>query len=166
MLQAMGGDITLQNARTVGGEPVADLHIRHSALTGIDVPAHIAPSMIDEFPILFIAAALAKGTTRTTGLEELRVKESDRLTSMAHGLIAIGARVEEHEDGLTIHGTGGEPFAQSATITTHLDHRIAMSFAVASLHSRQPVTIDDRAPITTSFPNFLPLMASLGAQLD
>lgn len=165
VLQAMGANITLQNPRTIGGEPVADLHIRHSPLTGIDIPAHVAPSMIDEFPILFIAAALAQGTTRTHGLEELRVKESDRLTTMAQGLTAIGATVEEHSDGLTIHGRAGDPFPGNATIATHLDHRIAMSFAVASLHSTAPTTIDDRTPITTSFPNFLPLMQSLGAEV-
>ncbi|MBB6227577.1 3-phosphoshikimate 1-carboxyvinyltransferase [Polymorphobacter multimanifer] len=167
VLQAMGGDITLQNPRTIGGEPVADLRVRHSPLKGIDVPASVAPSMIDEFSILFIAAAHAQGTTRTTGLEELRVKESDRLTAMATGLTAIGVSVEEHEDGLTIHGHAGDPLPgitqPGATITTHLDHRIAMSFAVASLHAKAPITIDDRTPITTSFPNFLPLMQSLGA---
>ncbi len=157
-------DVTLMNPRTIGGEPVADLHITASQLHGIDVPPHLAPAMIDEFPILFIAAALAKGTTTTTGLEELRVKESDRLTTMAQGLKAIGARVEETADGLTIHGSGGTPFAGGATIETHLDHRIAMSFAVASLHARAPITIDDSTPITTSFPNFLPLMKSLGAE--
>jgi 3-phosphoshikimate 1-carboxyvinyltransferase len=164
VLQAMGGNITLKNARAVGGEPVADLHIIASQLHGIDVPPHIAPSMIDEFPILFIAAALASGTTRTSGLEELRVKESDRLTAMANGLKAIGVQVEETADGLNIHGSAGQPFAKTATITTHLDHRIAMSFAVASLHASTPITIDDRTPITTSFPNFLPLMQSLGAE--
>jgi 3-phosphoshikimate 1-carboxyvinyltransferase len=164
VLQAMGGDIGLENRRTVGGEPVADLHVRHSALTGIDVPAALAPSMIDEFPILFIAAACAKGTTRTTGLEELRVKESDRLSTMAQGLAAIGVKVEEQPDGLTVHGLAGDPLPGGATIQTHLDHRIAMSFAVASLHARSPVPIDDRAPIATSFPSFMALMQSLGAE--
>lgn len=164
VLQAMGGNITLINRRSVGGEPVADLHIMASQLHGIDVPPDIAPSMIDEFPILFIAAALAKGTTRTAGLEELRVKESDRLAAMATGLKAIGANVEETADGLTIHGRDGAAFPGGATITTHLDHRIAMSFAVASLHAKNPITIDDRTPITTSFPNFLPLMQSMGAE--
>jgi 3-phosphoshikimate 1-carboxyvinyltransferase len=164
VLQAMGARITLENPRTVGGEPVADLHVRHSPLTGIDVPPDIAPSMIDEFPILFIAAAQARGTTRTTGLEELRVKESDRLATMAKGLTRIGARVEEHADGLTLHGTAGDPFPGNAPIETHLDHRIAMSFAVAGLVSRAPVRIDDATPINTSFPSFMPLMQSLGAE--
>jgi 3-phosphoshikimate 1-carboxyvinyltransferase len=168
VLQAMGGSITLENRRTVGGEPVADLHVRHSHLTGIDVPAGIAPSMIDEFPILFIAAACAKGTTRTSGLDELRVKESDRLSAMAKGLAAIGIALEEQPDGLTIHGFSGDPLpglGNSGTqIATHLDHRIAMSFAVASLHARSPILIDDRAPIATSFPSFMALMQSLGAE--
>lgn len=168
VLQAMGGNITLENRRTVGGEPVADLHVRHSQLTGIDVPAAIAPSMVDEFPILFIAAACAKGATRTSGLEELRVKESDRLSAMAKGLAAIGIALEEQPDGLTIHGFAGDPLpglGNSGTqIATHLDHRIAMSFAVASLHARSPILIDDRAPIATSFPSFMALMQSLGAE--
>ena len=164
VLQAMGADIALETPRTIGGEPVADLHVRHSALHGIDVPPHLAPSMIDEFPILFIAAAQARGTTRTSGLEELRVKESDRLATMATGLAAIGVQVEEHPEGLTIHGTGGDLFPGGATIETHLDHRIAMSFAVAGLVSRQPVTVDDAAPINTSFPSFMALMQGLGAE--
>jgi 3-phosphoshikimate 1-carboxyvinyltransferase len=163
VLRAMGADITLENPRSVGGEPVADLRVRHSPLHGIDVPPAIAPSMIDEFPILFIAAALASGTTRTADLDELRVKESDRLSAMAAGLTAIGVQVEETPDGLTIHGRGGDAFAGGATIATQLDHRIAMSFAVAGLHARAPITVDDRAPIATSFPSFIALMQSLGA---
>jgi 3-phosphoshikimate 1-carboxyvinyltransferase len=163
ILQAMGADITLENRRSVGGEPVADLRVRHSPLHGIDVPPAIAPSMIDEFPVLFIAAALASGTTRTAGLDELRVKESDRLAAMAAGLTAIGVEVEETPDGLIIHGRGGDAFAGGATIATQLDHRIAMSFAVAGLHARAPITVDDRAPIATSFPSFIALMQSLGA---
>lgn len=170
VLQAMGADITLENARTVGGEPVADLHVRHSQLTGIEVPADVAPSMIDEFPILFIAAACAQGITRTTGLEELRVKESDRLATMARGLAAIGVKVEEQEDGLTIQGTGGEPLPglgnSGGVIATKLDHRIAMSFAVAGLAARSPILIDDRRPVATSFPNFLGLMTGLGAEIS
>ncbi len=163
MLRAMGGAIDDVNPRTVGGEPVADLRVRASTLTGIDVPPGIAPSMIDEFPILFVAAALAKGRTVARGLEELRVKESDRLAVMAEGLRAIGARVEESEDGLVIDGSGGEPLAGGATIATRLDHRIAMSFAVAGLVSRGGVTIDDMAPVATSFPTFMTMMRSLGA---
>ncbi|WP_439532501.1 3-phosphoshikimate 1-carboxyvinyltransferase [Polymorphobacter sp.] len=164
VLRAMGADIGLDNRRTVGGEPVADLRVRHSVLTGIDVPPALAPSMIDEFPILFIAAACARGTTRATGLEELRVKESDRLAVMAQGLAAVGVAVEESADGLTIYGTGGDPLPGGATIATHLDHRIAMSFAVAGLNARAPIIIDDRTPIATSFPSFLALMQGLGAE--
>lgn len=163
VLQAMGGDIELQGAREVGGEPVADLRVRHSALKAIDVDPAVAPSMIDEFPILFIAAALAEGRTVTTGLDELRVKESDRLAVMATGLKAIGARVEEREDGLIIDGTGGDPLPGGATIAGHLDHRICMSFAIAGLISKAPVAVDDITPVGTSFPNFEALLESLQA---
>ncbi|MFC0104287.1 3-phosphoshikimate 1-carboxyvinyltransferase [Sphingopyxis terrae] len=161
VLKAMGGDIELLDAREVGGEPVADLRVRHSLLRGIAVDPAVAPSMIDEYPILFVAAALAEGTTVTTGLEELRVKESDRLSVMAAGLAAIGVRVEESEDGLVIHGTGGDPLPGGATIAGHLDHRICMSFAIAGLVSKAPVTIDDMAPVATSFPNFEALLEGL-----
>ncbi|WP_294392189.1 3-phosphoshikimate 1-carboxyvinyltransferase [uncultured Sphingomonas sp.] len=165
VLRQMGADITYLDQREVGGEPVADLRVRASTLKGIEVPPDVAPSMIDEFPILFVAAALAEGRTVTRGLEELRVKESDRLSAMAEGLRAIGARVEETEDGLIIDGTGGEPLAGGATVATHLDHRIAMSFAVAGLAARDAVTIDDMGPVQTSFPIFTDLMRSLGAEL-
>ncbi len=163
VLKAMGGDIELLDAREVGGEPVADLRVRHSLLRGIAVDPAVAPSMIDEYPILFVAAALAEGTTVTTGLDELRVKESDRLSVMAAGLAAIGVRVEESEDGLVIHGTGGDPLPGGATIAGHLDHRICMSFAIAGLVSKAPVTIDDMAPVATSFPNFEALLEGLQA---
>ena len=163
VLRGMGADIGFINPRTVGGEPVADLAVRHSALTGIEVPPEVAPSMIDEYPILFVAAALAGGRTVMRGIEELRVKESDRITAMAAGLSAAGVRVEELADGLIVEGTGGETVPGGATVATHLDHRIAMSFAVLSLVARRPITVDDRAPISTSFPAFLPLMAALGA---
>ncbi|USI72328.1 3-phosphoshikimate 1-carboxyvinyltransferase [Sphingomonas morindae] len=164
LLRAMGGDIAFENPREAGGEPVADLRVRASTLSGIEVPPALAPSMIDEFPILFVAAALAQGRTVARGLEELRVKESDRIAVMAEGLRAIGARVEEVEDGLVIDGSGGTPLAGGATVAAHLDHRIAMSFAVAGLVSRAPVTIDDARPIATSFPQFIGLMESLGAE--
>ena len=163
VLQQMGGDIELVDAREVGGEPVADLRVRHSALKGIEIDPAVVPSMVDEFPILFIAAALAEGRTVTTGLDELRVKESDRLAVMATGLQAIGARVEESEDGLIIDGTGGDPVPGGATIAGHLDHRICMSFAVAGLVSKAPVEIDDMAPVATSFPNFEALLEGLRA---
>lgn len=166
VLQAMGGDITLTNERVVGGEPVADLNVRHSMLSGIEVDPGIAPSMIDEFPILFVAAALARGRTVTRGLEELRVKESDRIALMAEGLAAIGARVTETEDGLIIDGTGGEALPGGAPIAAKLDHRIAMSFAVAGLVSAANVMVDDMTPVATSFPQFAALMTSLGAQIS
>lgn len=165
VLRAMGGDIVFADPREVGGEPVADIVVRASTLTGIEVDPAIAPSMIDEFPILFVAAALAKGRTVTRGLEELRVKESDRITTMAEGLRAIGARVEETEDGLIIDGTGGDPLPGGGTVAAKLDHRIAMSFVVAGLVSTAPVTIDDMAPVATSFPTFTTLLRDLGASL-
>ena len=164
VLRMMGGQIELVDEREVGGEPVADLRVRGSALKGVEVPPGIVPSMVDEFPILFVAAALAEGRTVTRGLEELRVKESDRIAVMAEGLRAIGARVEETEDGLIIDGTSGEKLPGGATIAAHLDHRIAMSFAVAGLMARNAVTIDDMAPVQTSFPIFTDLMRTLGAE--
>jgi len=163
VLRAMGGDIEEVDRRDVGGEPVADLRVRHSALKGIDVDPAVAPSMIDEFPILFVAAALAQGRTTTTGLDELRVKESDRLSVMATGLKAIGVRIEEQADGLVIDGRSGDQLPGGATIAGHLDHRICMSFAIAGLASKAPVTVDDIAPVATSFPNFEALLAGLQA---
>ena len=162
VLRAMGGSIEELNAREVGGEPVADLRVRHSQLKGIAVDPALAPSMIDEFPVLFVAAALAEGTTVTTGLDELRVKESDRLSVMAQALSAAGVRLWEQEDGLTIEGTGGDPLPGTASaIATHLDHRIAMSMAVAGLASRAGVEVDDTRPIATSFPQFEALLEGL-----
>ncbi|MCZ8321436.1 MAG: 3-phosphoshikimate 1-carboxyvinyltransferase [Novosphingobium sp.] len=159
VLRQMGGSIEEVNRREVGGEPVADLLVRHSALKGIEIDPAIAPSMIDEFPALFVAAALAEGTTVTSGLEELRVKESDRITVMATALTAAGVRVRETEDGLVIEGTGGDPLPGTGeAIATHLDHRIAMSMAVAGLASRAGVEVDDTRPIATSFPAFEALM--------
>lgn len=162
VLRAMGGHIDYINLREVGGEPVADLYVKASALRGVEVPEVIAPSMIDEFPVLFVAAALAEGRTVTRGLEELRVKESDRLSTMAEGLRAIGAVVEETEDGLIIDGAGGKLLPGGGPVATKLDHRIAMSFAVAGLVSEGGVQIDDMAPVQTSFPVFEPLLAELG----
>ncbi len=161
MLEAMGADLTYANKREVGGEPVADITARHSKLHGITVPPEVAPSMIDEFPVFFVAASMAIGRTVTSGLDELRVKESDRLALMATGLKAIGARVEEREDGLVIDGSGGEPLEGNATINSALDHRIAMSFAVAGQHCYKGVTVDDVSPIATSFPTFEAMMAGL-----
>ncbi|MBC2667380.1 3-phosphoshikimate 1-carboxyvinyltransferase [Novosphingobium flavum] len=161
VLRQMGGQIEELDRREVGGEPVADLRVRHSALKGIAVDPAVVPSMVDEFPVLFVAAALAEGRTVTTGLEELRVKESDRITVMRVALELAGARVTETEDGLIIDGTGGDPLAgtpEGAEVATHLDHRIAMSMAVAGLASRSGVAIDDTRPIATSFPVFESLL--------
>ncbi len=162
VLRQMGGRIEELNPREIGGEPVADLKVSHSSLKGIEVDPAIAPSMIDEFPVLFAAAALAEGTTSTSGLEELRVKESDRLEVMATALTLAGAKVEEKDDGLIIHGTGGLPLPGGDTpVATQLDHRIAMSMAVAGLASTAGVEVDDTRPIATSFPNFEALMDGL-----
>jgi 3-phosphoshikimate 1-carboxyvinyltransferase len=138
---------------------VADLRVQFSDLRGVDVPASRAPSMIDEYPILAIAAAYARGTTRMRGLHELRIKESDRLQVMADGLLACGAKVEIESDDLIVHGAGG--LKGGGEIQTHLDHRICMSFWIAALAAQQPITIDDTAPIHTSFPNFMAMMADL-----
>lgn len=163
VLRQMGGQIDEVDRREVGGEPVADLHVRHSALSGIEVDPAVVPSMVDEFPVLFVAAALAAGRTVTSGLEELRVKESDRITTMRIALEQAGARVTETADGLIIDGTGGEPLrgANNAPVATHLDHRIAMSMAVAGLASRAGVEVDDCRPIATSFPAFERLLDGL-----
>jgi 3-phosphoshikimate 1-carboxyvinyltransferase len=161
VLQEMGADLTVENMRDQGGEPVADLTARSSRLRGVDVPPELAPAMIDEFPILFVAAAFAQGTTRTRGLAELRVKESDRLAAMAEGLAAIGARVDEAADGLVVHGSGGEPLRGGGRIDPRLDHRIAMSFAVAGLACAEAVTLADMAAADTSFPGFEAMLAEL-----
>ena len=161
VLREMGADLRIENEREEGGEPVADLVARPSRLEGVDVPPELAPAMIDEFPILFVAAAFAHGTTRTRGLEELRVKESDRLAVMAEGLRVLGARVEEAADGLTIHGSGGAPLPGGGRIDPRLDHRIAMSFAVAGLACAQPLTVADMSPADTSFPGFEAMLAGL-----
>lgn len=160
-LRMMGADITELDARTVGGEPVADLLVRHAPLKAIEVPHDLAPSMIDEYPVLFVAAALGDGRTVARGAEELRVKESDRITAMAAALSACGVAVEEFEDGLAIIGTGGDPIPGGATVKTHLDHRIAMAMTVAGLVARRPVTIDDVAPVATSYPGFFDTLNAL-----
>ncbi len=164
LLQAMGGDVTILNPRTVGGEPVGDLRVRAGTLVATEPDPADAPSMIDEFPVAFVAAAFAQGRSVFRGLEELRVKESDRIATMAEALRAIGAHVEELEDGLAVTGTGGDPLPGGGPIATRLDHRIAMSLAVAGLHSHAGVTIDDMSPVATSFPGFAALLASLTGQ--
>lgn len=161
----MGAEISLERMATEGGEPVAHLVVHSSRpLRGVTVPEHRVPSMIDEFPILAIAAACAEGPTRMTGLAELRVKESDRLLMIANGLKACGVELEMGEDWLTIHGTGKPPRG-GATIETALDHRIAMSFLVLGTATEDPIRVDDAAPIDTSFPGFAILMNELGAEI-
>ncbi|WP_294276972.1 3-phosphoshikimate 1-carboxyvinyltransferase [uncultured Sphingomonas sp.] len=162
-LKMMGADITELDARIVGGEPVADLRVRHAPLSAIEVPPELTPSMIDEYPVLFVAAAFATGTTIARGAEELRVKESDRITAMANALGACGVRCEEFEDGMAVTGTGGDPIPGGATIATLLDHRIAMSMTIAALNARDPITLDDAAPVATSYPIFFDTLEALGA---
>jgi 3-phosphoshikimate 1-carboxyvinyltransferase len=160
-LRMMGADITELDQRIVGGEPVADLRVRHAPLSAMEVPRDLAPSMIDEYPVLFVAAALAEGRTVARGAHELRFKESDRIATMVAALSAIGVTLEEYEDGLAITGSGGEPLAGGGQIASRLDHRIAMSMAVAGLVCRKPLTIDDVSPIATSYPIFLETLAAL-----
>ncbi|MFO1190194.1 MAG: 3-phosphoshikimate 1-carboxyvinyltransferase [Alphaproteobacteria bacterium] len=164
-LAEMGADLTISNRRDLNGEPVADLTARASALKGIDVPPERAPSMIDEYPILAVAAAFARGRTVFRGIGELKVKESDRLAAIARGLEACGVTVEAGEDMLSIQGLGGPP-AGGALIATELDHRIAMSFLVLGLGAKGAVAVDDAAPIATSFPGFVELMHGLGARIE
>ncbi|HEY8964652.1 MAG TPA: 3-phosphoshikimate 1-carboxyvinyltransferase [Alphaproteobacteria bacterium] len=163
-LRDMGGDIEVLNKRVIGGEPAGDLRVRSSALRGVHVPEDRVPSMIDEFPILSVAASFAHGATHMTGLEELRVKESDRLRAIAAGLEACGVRVAEGESELTVLGDGKPPRG-GGKIETHLDHRIAMSFLVMGAASRMHVEIDDDSAIATSFPGFVSLMNNLGTQI-
>ncbi|MBB1519194.1 bifunctional prephenate dehydrogenase/3-phosphoshikimate 1-carboxyvinyltransferase [Aquipseudomonas guryensis] len=161
ILKLMGADLTLENQREVGGEPVADIRVRAAKLKGIDIPEDLVPLAIDEFPVLFVAAACAEGRTVLRGAEELRVKESDRIQVMADGLIALGVKAEPTPDGIIIEGGpigGGE-------VWSHGDHRIAMSFSVASLRATAPIRIHDCANVATSFPNFLGLAAQTGIRV-
>ncbi len=161
ILKLMGGDITLENQREVGGEPVADLRVRGAKLKGIEIPEHLVPLAIDEFPVLFVAAACAEGRTVLRGAEELRVKESDRIQVMADGLLSLGVKCEPTADGIIIDGGpigGGE-------VHGHGDHRIAMAFSVASLRASAPIRIHDCANVATSFPNFLALCAEVGIRV-
>jgi 3-phosphoshikimate 1-carboxyvinyltransferase len=161
-LQEMGGDIAIENRRVAGGEEVGDLHVKYSHLKGVRVPPERAPSMIDEYPILSVAASFAEGTTRMEGLEELRVKESDRLNAVEAGLQANGVATASGHDWLEVHG-GGAP--GGGKVTTHMDHRIAMSFLVMGLASRIATKIDDSAFIATSFPGFTDLLNGMGARI-
>jgi 3-phosphoshikimate 1-carboxyvinyltransferase len=146
------------------GEDMADFRVRASALRGVEVPASRAPSMIDEYPVLAVAASFAQGTTVMRGLKELRVKESDRLAAVAAGLRANGVDVEIEGDDLIVHGTERAP--GGGTVSTHMDHRIAMAFLVMGLASEKPVQVDDAAIIATSFPGFASMMRGLGADLS
>lgn len=164
-LREMGADIQFNHPRVEAGERVATVTVKHNgSLRGVDVPPARVPSMIDEFPVLAVAAACADGVTRMTGLAELRVKESDRLKMIADGLVACGVKLEMGEDSLTIHGTGKPPRG-GAMIATALDHRIAMSFLVMGMVTDEPVAVDDAGPINTSFPGFADLMNGLGAHI-
>lgn len=163
-LREMGADIAALNTREEGGEPVADLRVRAGPLDGADIPAERAPRMIDEYPVLAVAAACARGRTVMHGLAELRVKESDRLTAIASGLAACGVRAVVEGDDLVVDGAGACP-AGGATIATRLDHRIAMAFLVLGLATDRPVAIDDAGPIATSFPGFAALINGLGGAI-
>lgn len=164
-LNEMGAAIEFSEQREENGEPVADLVIRAGTLRGVDVPAARAPSMIDEYPVLAIAAACAEGETVMHGLAELRLKESDRLAAMVEGLRACGVDVEAGDDRLTVRGNG-EPPAGGGAIAARLDHRIAMAFLVLGMAARRPVTIDDSASMDTSFPGFAVLCNGLGAEIS
>ena len=163
-LRDMGAEIAIEAAREEAGEAVGNLRIRAGALRGIEVPAARAPSMIDEYPILAVAAAFAQGRTVMHGLGELRVKESDRLAAIAEGLARCGVKVEAGADSLAVEGAGRAPRG-GATVATRLDHRIAMAFLILGIAAEQPVAIDDAGPIETSFPGFVPLMNGLGANI-
>ncbi len=165
-LLEMGARIEVRNRRTSGGEEIGDLVVRHSELKGVDVPAERAPSMIDEYPILAIAAAFATGKTTMRGLEELRVKESNRLEAVALGLMLNGVRYEIEGDDLVVEGMGPDGVPGGGTVPTHMDHRIAMSFLTMGLASQKPVTVDDVTMIATSFPEYQDLMKGLGAVME
>jgi 3-phosphoshikimate 1-carboxyvinyltransferase len=163
-LREMGADVVFTGAREEGGEPVADIRVRYAPLAGVCVPAHRAPSMIDEYPILAVVAAFAQGETHMDGLAELKVKESDRLAATVAGLLANGVDANAEGDTLTVRGA--REVRGGGTVTTHLDHRIAMAFLTMGLASRDPVTVDDTSMVATSFPEFLSLMQSVGVRFD
>jgi 3-phosphoshikimate 1-carboxyvinyltransferase len=163
-LREMGADLAVENERTVGGEPVGDLRVRAGRLKGVTVPAARAPLMIDEYPVLSVAAAFAEGDTVMEGIGELRVKESDRIATTVAGLRANGIEADEATDRITVHGKGSAP--GGGMVKTQFDHRIAMSFLVLGLAADKPVTIDDGTAIATSFPEFAGLMRSIGARIS
>ena len=162
ILREMGGDITLSNEREVGGEPVADIRVRYAPLKGIDIPEEQVPLAIDEFPVLFVAAACAEGRTVLRGAEELRVKESDRIQVMADGLVSLGVNAQATPDGIIIDGgpIGG------GRVNSHHDHRIAMSFSVAALRASDTIHIEDCDNVATSFPNFVELATQVGMRIE
>jgi 3-phosphoshikimate 1-carboxyvinyltransferase len=164
-LAEMGANITVENRRTEGGEPVGDLVVKHGPLRATDVPSARAPSMIDEYPILAVVASCAEGTTRMRGLKELRVKESDRLSVAAALLAGNGTRIELEGDDMIIHATGSPPEG-GATVATHMDHRLAMSALVLGMATNRAVAVDDAAFIDTSFPGFVSLMNSIGGAIS
>ena len=164
-VREMGADIELSDVRDIGGEPVADVTIRHGGLVGLEVPPERAPAMIDEYPVLAALAAGAEGRTVMRGVRELRVKESDRISAMTTGLRACGVTVDEFEDGLAVIGLGG-PVPGGAVVDARLDHRVAMSFLVLGMASREPVVVDHAETIATSFPEFIDLMTDLGAEVS
>ncbi|MGM8850343.1 bifunctional prephenate dehydrogenase/3-phosphoshikimate 1-carboxyvinyltransferase [Salinicola halophyticus] len=166
ILKAMGADLRLENPREVGGEPVADLHIRYAPLKGIDIPVDQVPLAIDEFPALFVAAANAEGTTRLRGAEELRVKESDRIQAMADGLTILGVDTTVYDDGIDVVGKGGDAANyRGGQVDSLGDHRIAMAFTIAALRADGPIIIDDCANVATSFPGFVSLANRVGLEL-
>jgi len=166
MLREMGARIDISNARESGGETIGDLVVHASALKGIEIPPDRAPAMIDEYPILAVASAFAEGPTVMRGLEELRIKESDRLAAIVAGLRAGGIAVAELEDGMIVEGRGADGVPGGGHVATHMDHRIAMSFLVMGLASRHLMSVDDVSMIATSFPQFEELMRHLGAQFE
>jgi 3-phosphoshikimate 1-carboxyvinyltransferase len=162
ILREMGANITVDKQRIVGGEPVADIRVRSAALRGIRIPEHLVPLAIDEFPVLFVAAACAEGQTVLTGAEELRVKESDRIQVMADGLMALGVAAQATADGIIIQGgtiNGGR-------VESHGDHRIAMAFTIAGLRAVAPIEIEDCANVSTSFPRFVELASGVGCRVE
>ncbi len=162
ILRLMGANIEVMNEREVGGEPVADLRVRSAQLNGINIPEELVPLAIDEFPVLFVAAACAEGQTVLTGAKELRVKESDRIQVMADGLQILGVDAQPTEDGMIVQGGA---HIGSGTVNSHGDHRIAMSFSIAGLRAAGPITIEDCANVNTSFPEFRQLATQLGLNL-
>src|SRR5208337_2183759 len=166
ILRSMGGDIEVTHARESGAEPVADLRVRASALKGVEVPKSLVPLAIDEFPVLFIAAACARGETVVTGAEELRVKESDRIAAMSKGLTALKVQHQVTADGMCIEGRADGPAFGGGEVDAFADHRVAMSFSIAGLRAAKPIVIRDVANVATSFPGFVQLARSVGLAIE